>query len=195
MLDPVSFSEASPAPVPAQARALRLQEKARKPPPRWPRFFITLLVLALIWGVLTEFRLDATVFGLPAVLAGAGLVFLMPATPGWRISPSGAFRFAVFFAVQSVLGAIDVAMRAFSPRLPLSPGFRHYPLSLPMGAPRIVFLNTITLLPGTLSAEVEADEVIVHMLDTQADLADSLGALEVRVADLFSLSPQSENSK
>ena len=195
MSDHVSLAESVPAPLLAERRALRLKDQPQTRPPRWPRFLITLVVLALIWGILTEFRLDAIVFGLPAVLFGAALVFLMPAVPGWRLSLPGALRFARFFAVQSVLGAIDVALRAFSPRMPLRPGFRHYPLTLPAGAPRIVFLNTVTLLPGTLSAEVREDEVIVHMLDTRADLAASLGALETRVSDLFAVSDRSEISK
>lgn len=161
------------------------------PPPggaaRWRRFVTMAAALLLIWAALTDFRPDALVFGLPAVLAGAGLVFLMPTSPGWRISPRGALGFVWWFALQSVRGAVDVAWRAFAPQMPLRPGFRRHPLALPTGAPRVLFLNTVTLLPGTLSAEVEGDAVIVHMLDTSADLGADLTALEVRVAALFAL--------
>lgn len=152
-------------------------------------------MLALLWGVLTEFRLDALAFGLPAVIAGAALVFLMSAVPGWRVSPCGALEFVLFFAVQSVKGAVDVALRAFSPRMPLQPGFRNYPLALPQGAPQIVFLNTITLLPGTLAAELRPGKVVVHMLAPRADLEADLGALEERVAALFSITNLSESSE
>ena len=174
----------------APARTANAVTVRDAPPPsaRWRRFAAKLVVLALIWAVLTGFRLDALVFGVPAVLAGAALVFLMPPSPGWRISPGGALAFVLWFAVQSVRGAVDVSVRAFSPRMPLRPGFRRYPLSLPPGAPRVMFLNTVTLLPGTLSAEVGHDEVIVHMLDTRADLAADLGALEARIAAFFALS-------
>jgi multicomponent Na+:H+ antiporter subunit E len=195
MLDPVSVAGSTPAPLHAEGRALRLHESERPRPPRWPRFVVTLVVLALLWGVLTEFRIDALAFGLPAVIAGAALVFMMPAVPGWRMSPRGALEFILFFAVQSVKGAVDVALRAFSPRMRLCPGFRTYPLALPEGAPQVVFLNTITLLPGTLAAELRPGEVVVHMLDTRADLAADLGALEARVAALFSLSELPENSR
>lgn len=153
----------------------------------WRRFFLRLVVLSVLWGVLTEFRFDALAFGVPAVIAGAALVFLIPAAPGWRLSAQGGLTFVLWFAVQSVRGAVDVARRAFSPSLPLRPGFRSYQPALPQGAPYIVFLNTITLLPGTLSAEVSEHNVVVHMLDTRADLDADLQALEHRVAALFAL--------
>ena len=180
-------TSADPAPARAPALPASLPEVPRPQPGRTRRFFATLLTLAVIWGLLTEFRLDALVFGLPAVLAGAGLVFVLPPGRGWRISPRAALVFVLWFGVQSVRGAVDVAARAFSPRMGLRPGFRRYPLSLPEGAARVMFLNTITLLPGTLSAELEEGAVVVHMLDMRADLEADLGQLEARIAALFAL--------
>ena len=173
--------------------------RAGQPGPRpvWQRFAMAMVALSLIWGGLTGFRLDTLYFGAPAVLLGAGLVFLIPPAPGWRLSPRGALAFALWFAVQSFRGAVDVSVRAFSPDMPLRPGFRRYRPALPAGAPRVMFLNTITLLPGTLSAEVEEESegqtgtgaVIVHMLDTGADLQADMRALEARIAALFALDP------
>lgn len=160
----------------------------------WRRFVLRLVVLGLFWAFLTEFRLDGLIFGLPAVIAAAALVFVLPSAPGWRLSAKGSLAFALWFAMHSVLGAVDVARRAFSPSLPLRPGFRPYQLSLPAGAPRIVFLNAITLLPGTLSAEIVGNKVVVHMLDTRADLESDLQMLEMRVAALFALSHQTKAS-
>ncbi len=176
------------AELPKPVSALALRRPARP----WRRFVVKLVALALIWAVLTDFRPDALVFGLPAVIAAAALVFVLPAAPGWRLSPRGALEFALWFAVQTVRGAVDVAARAFAPRMPLAPGFRAYAPNLPDGAPRIVFLNTITLLPGTLSAEVAGAQVIVHMLDTEADLDSDMHALERRIAALFGLTLSNE---
>lgn len=151
------------------------------------RFAVNVLLLALIWGGLTDWRVDALVFGVPAVLLGAMIPLLLPYRPIWRLSLTGALRFALWFAVQSFRGATDVAWRAFAPHLPLRPGFRSHPLTLPHGAPQVMFINTITLLPGTLSAEVQGDRLIVHMLDTRADLAGDLAMLETRIRALFAL--------
>jgi multicomponent Na+:H+ antiporter subunit E len=164
------------------------------PPGRRRRFAVTLILLALLWGGLTGWRLDALVFGLPAVLAGAMVTLILPAAPLWRLSLRGAAAFVLWFAVQSFRGAVDVAWRAFAPGLPLRPGFRSHPLTLPQGAPRILFLNSITLLPGTLSADIKGDEVLIHMLDTRADLAADLAQLEIRIRALFALSPSPEMS-
>ena len=144
-------------------------------------------MLALLWALLTDLRTDTWAFGLPAVLAGAALVFMLPSAPAWRLSLSGTLAFALWFAVKSLRGATDVAIRALAPRMSLRPGFRAFTPALPQGAPRVVFLNTITLLPGTLSAEIAGDAVIVHMLDTRADLDADLGALETRIAAMFGL--------
>ncbi len=186
---PRTQSPATNAAKPAEPRANLVTVPADRPgaAARWRRFLAVAAVLALIWATLTDFRADALAFGLPAVLAGAALVFAMPPSPGWRISPRGLLVFVLWFALQSVKGAVDVALRAAAPRMKLRPGFRTYPLALPQGAPRVMFLNTITLLPGTLSAEIRGDQVIVHMLDTRADLKADLGALEARIKALFAL--------
>ena len=173
--------------IPAQPRPVLLPDGRPAAGARWRRFAMTALGLAVLWGALSGFRADALVFGIPAVLAGAALVFVLPPSPGWRISARGLVLFALWFGVQSVRGAVDVAARACAPRMGLRPGFRSYHPALPMGAPRVLFLNAITLLPGTLTAEIEGERVLVHMLDTRADLDGDLQALERRVASLFAL--------
>ncbi len=146
----------------------------------------------MIWGGLTGWRIDALIFGIPAILLAASLPFLLSRGASWRLSPRGALVFALWFAVQSVKGAVDVALRAFSPRMPLDPGFRSYELSLPEGAPRVMFINTITLLPGTLSADIIGDRVIIHMLDKRSDLDTALADLDARIRALFALAPNKE---
>jgi multicomponent Na+:H+ antiporter subunit E len=147
-------------------------------------------VLALIWAGLTGGAPDSWAIGMPAVLAGSALAWRAAPAPAWRLSPLGTLRFAGWFAVQSVLGATDVARRAFAPRLPVAPGYRRHPLTLPPGAPRHVMANAITLLPGTLTAELNEYHLIVHMLDTGQDLTADLDVLEARVRALFALPPK-----
>ncbi|MCH8467143.1 MAG: Na+/H+ antiporter subunit E [Roseinatronobacter sp.] len=159
---------------------------------RLRRWLGAVLVLAVLLGMLTGWRAESLVFGLPAVVLGAMLPLLLPRVPGWRLSLRGALAFALWFAVQSVRGAVDVARRAFAPDMGLRPGFRPYPLTLPQGAPRVMFANTITLLPGTLCAEIEGDMLIVHMLDTRMALEPELAALEGRIRALFALPPNPE---
>ena len=173
-------------PVPATRSAAKLERRQVL-----RQVILSILVLSVMWGALTGWRAEALIFGLPAIMLGAMVSFLMPPTSGFRLSLRGAMSFALWFAVQSVRGAVDVALRAFSPDMGLRPCFRSYPLSLPMGAPRITFVNIITLLPGTLSAEINNDVVIVHMLDARIELEPALIGLETRIRALFAL-PQNQ---
>lgn len=191
MIAPDQPPQADPIPptaLPPRRAGTRAARRMAAPQmPRWRSFGWSVLVLGALWVLLTDLRTDALAFGVPAVLAGASLVFVLPPARRWRLSPGGLVIFVAWFAVQSVRGAWDVALRALSPQMRLRPGFRRYTPNLPPGTARIVFLNTITLLPGTLAVEVEDDSVIVHMLDTRADLKAELGVLEARVAALFAL--------
>ena len=64
-------------------------------------------------------------------------------------------------------GGIDVAKRAFSPRLPLNPGWVEIPSDLPDGA-RVALGAELSLMPGTLSAGSAEGKLLVHLLDTDA---------------------------
>jgi multicomponent Na+:H+ antiporter subunit E len=158
------------------------------------RCLLSILVLSVMWGGLTGWRVDALIFGLPAILLGAMVPLLLPPTSGFRLSSRGAVAFALWFALQSIKGAVDVAFRALSPNMGLRPCFRTYPLNLPQGAPRITFINIITLLPGTLSAEINDDMVTVHMLDARIELEPELAELESRIRALFALPQPPEHS-
>ena len=148
-----------------------------------------------LWALLSGGGADSWAFGAPAVLAASALAYATTPASRWRVSAGGLLRFSAFFAVQSVLGALDVARRALAWRMPLAPGFARYRDRLPNGAPRILFANTITLLPGTLSAELHADHVVVHMLDARMDMQSELDRLETRVIDLFALAPKASKAE
>jgi multicomponent Na+:H+ antiporter subunit E len=67
----------------------------------------------------------------------------------------------------------------------IDPGFVRYPLRLENPSARVFFVNGISLLPGTLSADLRADVIHVHVLDLRSDTLTGLRRLEHRVADLF----------
>lgn len=148
-----------------------------------------------LWALLSGGGADSWAFGAPAILAASALAFATTPANRWRVSAGGLLRFTAFFAVQSVLGALDVARRALAWRMPLAPGFARYRDRLPHGAPRILFANTITLLPGTLSAELHGDHVVVHMLDGRMDMQGDLDRLQTRVIDLFALAPKASQGE
>jgi len=141
--------------------------------------------LALLWVALTEGDLATWWLGSLAVVAAtlASLVLLPPAGHPW--SPVGAVRFAGFFFRQSVVGGVDVALRALKPGLDLDPALVEYETRLPEGEAQVLFANTISLLPGTLSVEIEGRTLLVHTLDATPDIRDELRRTEEVVARLF----------
>ena len=161
---------------------------------RLRRHALPALVLALIWGALTDWRVDSVVFGGPAVLLGLWLLTLMPQGQRWHVAPVPAIRFAGWFAVQAFRGAVDVALRAVLPRMPLDPGFRSWRTGLPEGTPRIVLANAVSLLPGTLSAELEGQRLVIHLLDCRTDFTAETGRLEARIAAMFATSIDKEST-
>ena len=82
------------------------------------------------------------------------------------------------FLWQSLVAGIDVARRAFAPRLPLAPGFVEYPTGLPRGAPRNAFAAISSLLPGSVPAGETETHIEYHALDQSQPVAEQLAAEE-----------------
>ncbi len=143
------------------------------------------VLFALLWWILTDGAVDSWLVGAPVVLfATLVSVMLLPAFSG---SLTGIVRFVPFFFWRSLYGGVDVARRALHPRLPISPGMYDHRWRLPPGPPRVFMANTVSLLPGTLSAELDEKHLHVHVLDETAAFAEALKELEQRVAALFGL--------
>ncbi len=141
---------------------------------------------ALVWWILTGGAVASWLVGVPAVLVATLVsMVLVPAFP-W--SPIGVVCFLPFFAWHSLRGGVDVAWRAFHPQIPITPGLVEYPLRLSPGLPRVFMVNTASLLPGTLSAELGAESLIVHVLDTQKSVLSELMMVEQAVARMFAIS-------
>ncbi len=122
-----------------------------------------------------------------AVIGGVGVHAGLGGRQPGRIRVRGAVRFIPWFLVQSVRGGVDVARRALSPSLPLAPGFVTYPVRLGAGPARTFFVNCISLLPGTFSAELreEGAAIRVHVLAEADAVPARLREVEGQVARLF----------
>ena len=143
------------------------------------------LWLALLWWMLTDGAVDSWPIGVPVVLLALYVsVKLMPAA-SWSLT--GIARFVPFFLWHSLRGGVDVAGRALRPQLPISPALIDWPWQLPPGLPRVLMANTVSLLPGTLSAELNDRFLRVHVLDDSGSYPAELRAIEARVAGLLGL--------
>jgi multicomponent Na+:H+ antiporter subunit E len=120
-----------------------------------------------------------------ATLAAWASLRLLP--PGrWRLHAVALARFGLRFLVQSVAAGIDVAWRAFHPRLPLHPGFVSYRPQLSPGPRQNAFCTVTSLVPGTLpSGTDESGALVVHCLDAGQPVVEQLAAEEASLVDVL----------
>jgi len=142
------------------------------------------LLFGVIWMLLAGADASSWLVGAPSVLAATwASQRLAQRTRG--LSLPGLLRFLPYFIYESVRGGLDVALRVLRPRMRISPGVQTYRSRLDDRAARVFFAGSISLLPGTLSADLRGRTIHVHALDARGDLAPDLERLELRVADLF----------
>lgn len=154
------------------------------------RVLSRIMVLGGIWWVLVDGEASSWWFGLPAVgLAVMVSLLLPPAPTPLHLSPGGLALFMPFFLVQSLRGGVDVMRRALHPRLPLEPALICYRLGLGEASARVFMANAVSLLPGTLIADLDGDQLIVHSLDVRMPVHEQLRELERRVGRVFGLEP------
>lgn len=83
-----------------------------------------------------------------------------------HLHPGRTLHYAGWLAWQVFLSTVDVTRRIWHPGLPISPGVRHVPAELDDVA-RVIYANSITLTPGTVSIDVDEDRILVHSLTRQ----------------------------
>jgi multicomponent Na+:H+ antiporter subunit E len=89
-----------------------------------------------------------------------------------------------------VRAAAHVARIVFDPRLPIEPTIISHRVALRQPLARLVFAQSVTLMPGTATVDVQGDTFLIHCLDRgSAELIRS-GELERRIAGVFSGAPE-----
>jgi len=160
----------------------------------WSVIIVRASLFILIWWVLSHGAPLSWLIGIPAVIIAVIVsAVLLPAKPFvWH----EFLLFVPFFLIRSLLGGADVAWRAFHPAMPIVPDLIEFSTKLPPGLPQVFMANTISLLPGTLSATLDRSVLKIHVLDSRSDFLAELEVVEQRVARVFGLSLQlSEGEK
>ena len=150
--------------------------------PLWSRAragTVRALLFFVLWLVIDQSAKPANLlFGIVAT-AGATWtsLWLLPPDTG-RVRIGTLLLLLPRFLWQSVVAGIDVARRAFSPKLPLNPGFVDYPVDLPRGSARNTFELISSLLPGSVPTNETEGLIEYHCLDVQQPVVEQLKAEE-----------------
>ncbi|MGH2378257.1 MAG: Na+/H+ antiporter subunit E [Candidatus Limnocylindria bacterium] len=100
--------------------------------------------------------------------------------PTRRLARSAPY--ALHLLTGIVRANLDVIRRVLDPRLPVHPTIVELEATQRTDAWRVVYANSITLTPGTISVELSGRRLRVHALTRDAAAALSTGDLDRRVA-------------
>lgn len=149
---------------------------------RWLRHFFLFYGL---WLLLCQFRADFLLPGIAAAALAATSSRLIWRKGGRRLSLFGLPGYLLHFLWRSLVGGVDVAARAFHPRLPLSLGFLRYCFRSADGTEQVAFSDAVTLMPGTLVVRLDQKEALFHVLSTETTSREELEEEERHVKGLF----------
>jgi multicomponent Na+:H+ antiporter subunit E len=152
-----------------------------------PRLLISMAILASLWWLIVQGRADAWLIGLPAVALASWASIRLGGNELPGLSLGGLVTFITLFLRESVRGGIDVARRTLGPGLRIEPGFHRYRLHISHPAARVLLINSIGLLPGTLAADLDSDHAELHLLDASINPDPQLLQIEQAVARLFNV--------
>lgn len=170
--------------------------------PRWQYgvgLTVDLVCLVAVWLLLTRGDARGLLFGIGVAAVATGVRRRLLRAPAFVVRPAALARFLPYFLWQSLQGGVDIAWRALSPGGPgsdwrtgwsspaIEPRLHHYELRIPPGNARTFFVGVVSLLPGTLSADLDGDRLEVHVIGGSRDVHAQLDQLERLVAPLFAL--------
>ncbi len=162
------------------------------------RYVVMAIALLVFWLLLVAWDLQSLMIGLFFI---ALALYTSYCLAGGTVYADGAPRiqvlrlphFLLFFLANSIKGGIATAKLAFSPNLALSlsPSFVYYPIKhIKPGAPMHLFINLISLLPGSVCVIREPNGVLVHVLRSDPQITEELRDCELAVGNLFAIGAQ-----
>ena len=153
--------------------------------------FVTIGVLGTFWWIITAGSLASWLVGIPALASAVWVRSRLDNGANRKISIVGLIRFIPYFLYESLRGGVTVAARTLSPRVQIEPRFVHYHTALNCSSARVFFANCVSLLPGTLAADLSNDWLEVHVIGDESTALAELNKLEQAIARLYNCEPTS----
>ena len=147
---------------------------------------IALVLGLLIWlGLNGSLKREVLVAGAVVTLAASLFYTGSGIFRDVRLTPKALFAliaWIVVFLIELVKSNIDVMSRVVTPRVRINPAIVEVKTKLKSKLGRLALANSITLTPGTLTADIEGDTLYIHWID--ASTVDIDGATR-KIVDKF----------
>lgn len=107
-----------------------------------------------------------------------------PFVPNFRLWGNILLYFPWLF-MRIVQSSLHLSKLILHPSLPINPRLIRVETKLGHRAAVVLLGNSITLTPGTITAEVDHDSLIVHAMDEVSGEDVTSGRLESKIAEVF----------
>lgn len=145
--------------------------------------------LAALWWILSGHTE-------PLILALGVLTILVAVAAAWRMrlldregvpiaAPHRRIPYLLWLGGQVANANVQVVKLALRPKLAITPALVRIPSTAASPLGLAVFANSITLTPGTVSVDAEADFILVHALDESLADVEVVTGMGQRVARAF----------
>lgn len=151
------------------------------------RLIGTAIFLACLWLLMSGlFKPLIVIFGGLSVLLVVIVLHRMDKVDEDRVAlPLGLFAslaYLFWLLVEIAKSNWVVTRIVLSPRMPLRQHLFPVPYSQKSDVGQVIFANSITLTPGTLTVETDLGYFLVHALDYEAGTMDDLADMDARVS-------------
>ncbi len=134
------------------------------------------VILMVTWMLLTPLHSQEIIAGVIASILIVLLTLKMePVLGDIRLTPKSllySLLYIFVFVRELIISNLDVARRVLSPSLPMNPGIVKVRTKLKSKIGKVVLANSITLTPGTLTADVKGENLYIHWIDITAEDID-----------------------
>ena len=132
------------------------------------RYIRSVLFIAIIWLLLSgHYSTLILSLGVLSVLAVTWFVWRMDRVDGeLGVLPMRPrlLKYLLWLMWQVVLSNIDLVRRIWDPTLPIRPTWQRLDIKVTSPLAKMLYANSITLTPGTLTTDVREDHFMVHSL-------------------------------
>jgi multicomponent Na+:H+ antiporter subunit E len=156
-------------------------------------FFLTFVIMFVFWLLLSGkfyplFLFMGVISSLLVAYAYHHFFLGNTSQVGLRLAWRRLWRFFFYLPwllYQILLANIHIAYLILHPRMPIDPVLIKFKSKLDQNLAYVIFANSITLTPGTITVECQDGEYLIHALDRFSAEGLLAGEMEGKVAQIF----------